>query len=292
MFEDFDFSILHDPEFKEDSVREELILPIIKKLGYKISGDSRIIRSKNLIHPYVAIGSQQRKISIIPDYLFLSDNKPFWILDAKAPSEKITKSEHTQQAYSYAIHPEIRAKIFALCNGKEFALYSIDKFEPILFFELPNINQHWEKLCRILHPEIKGNPELVDFYPDFGVHLYKIGVPDDFQLILPSIHTKLIAKVSDELYTTSTVITQGKEFALSIDFTHALYLNLLKILPKNQRSELQSGLTRQPYTVQLENGNEFKFGAYLVLSKEIIHNAEESYLPFMVKEFLPYSEHA
>lgn len=111
MFEDFDFSLLDSPEFKEDSVREELILPII--------------RSKTLEHPYVSIGSQPRKISIIPDYVFLSDDKPYWVLDAKSPSEKIRKSEHVEQAYSYAIHPEIRADLYALCNGKEFILYSI-----------------------------------------------------------------------------------------------------------------------------------------------------------------------
>lgn len=60
MFDEFDFKLLDDPDFKEDSVREELILPIIKKLGYSASGDSRIIRSKSLVHPYVAIGSQQK----------------------------------------------------------------------------------------------------------------------------------------------------------------------------------------------------------------------------------------
>jgi len=121
MFEDFDFTILEDPEFKEDSVREELVLPLIKALDYNITGDSRVVRSRGLIHPYVALGSKQRKVSIIPDYLFLSENKPYWVLDAKSPTEDVIKSKHVEQAYSYAIHPEVRAELFALCNGKEFA---------------------------------------------------------------------------------------------------------------------------------------------------------------------------
>jgi hypothetical protein len=41
MFTDFDFEILDDPDFKEDAVREELILPLIKRLGYSVTGDDR-----------------------------------------------------------------------------------------------------------------------------------------------------------------------------------------------------------------------------------------------------------
>ncbi|HCG9257656.1 TPA: type I restriction enzyme HsdR N-terminal domain-containing protein [Vibrio parahaemolyticus] len=97
MFSDFDFDVLNDPEFQEDAVREELILPIIRNLGYKISGDNRVVRSRSLTNPLVAIGSKQRKVSIIPDYLFLADDKPFWVLDAKAPSEQLTRSKHVEQ---------------------------------------------------------------------------------------------------------------------------------------------------------------------------------------------------
>lgn len=53
MFENFDFEVLQDPQFKEDAVREEIILPLIKQLGYTLTGNSKIIRSKSLVHPYV-----------------------------------------------------------------------------------------------------------------------------------------------------------------------------------------------------------------------------------------------
>ena len=45
---DFDFKLLDDPDFKEDSVREEIILPLLKYLGYSASGQNRIVRSKSL----------------------------------------------------------------------------------------------------------------------------------------------------------------------------------------------------------------------------------------------------
>lgn len=34
MIDNFDLSSLDDPEFKEDSVREEVIAPLLRKLGY------------------------------------------------------------------------------------------------------------------------------------------------------------------------------------------------------------------------------------------------------------------
>src|SRR5258708_5322375 len=47
---DFDFSLLDSTDFKEDSVREEIIQPILKALGYSAGGKNRIIRSLALSH--------------------------------------------------------------------------------------------------------------------------------------------------------------------------------------------------------------------------------------------------
>src|SRR5438093_3750123 len=53
LFETFDFKLLDDPEFGEDSVREELVVPLLAALGYSASPPYRIIRSKKLEHPFV-----------------------------------------------------------------------------------------------------------------------------------------------------------------------------------------------------------------------------------------------
>ncbi len=42
ILKDFDFSLFDLPEFKEDSVREEIIVPILKELGYSASGQYKI----------------------------------------------------------------------------------------------------------------------------------------------------------------------------------------------------------------------------------------------------------
>lgn len=71
IYKKFDFSLLDSPDFKEDSVREELILPLLKNLKYSITGRNRIIRSKSLEHPFVKTGSRKRNIHSVPDYLLV-----------------------------------------------------------------------------------------------------------------------------------------------------------------------------------------------------------------------------
>ena len=153
IFKDFDFQILNSGEFKEDAIREELINPVLKHLGYKAYGTNRIVYSKTLSHPFVNIGSQKRPINIIPDYLFEINGKYSWVLDAKAPNEAILTGENLEQVYSYAIHPDINVNHFALCNGKEFALFRTNERKPLLFFQLSEIDKHWDEIQKLLSPD-------------------------------------------------------------------------------------------------------------------------------------------
>src|SRR5207248_10165866 len=94
LFRQFDFRLLDDPEFREDSVREALIVPLLSALGYTQSAPYRIIRSRRLEHPYVYIGTVKRPVSIVPDYLLEQDGQNAWILDAKAPGENIDSGKN------------------------------------------------------------------------------------------------------------------------------------------------------------------------------------------------------
>lgn len=150
IFSGFDFRRINSNDFKEDSVREVIILPILNFLGYK---QSDIVRSKSLQHPFLKIGSQKRKVTLIPDYLLKVKNNYAWVLDAKSPNELISSGENVEQVFSYSIHPEIRAKYFALCNGREFALFRQDKQKPILDFGVNEISYYLEKLKQYLSPD-------------------------------------------------------------------------------------------------------------------------------------------
>ncbi len=145
----FDLNLLNSPEFKEDSVREVLILPLLQALGYE---QSQIVRSKALKHPFLKVGSKKRPVTLVPDYLLKVEESYAWVLDAKAPKEEIKTGDHVEQIYSYSIHPEIRAKFFALCNGRAFSLFRQDHQEPILYFELADIADYWEALTHYLSP--------------------------------------------------------------------------------------------------------------------------------------------
>lgn len=152
LFGQLDFQLFSEnPDFKEDSVREVIILPLLKELGYQ---QANIVRSKTLQHPFLKIGSKKRRINLVPDYALKVENNFAWILDAKAPNQKVTDSDHIQQVYSYASHPEIRSTYFALCNGLDFALYRRDATDdPILLFSIADIEHHWERLRMFLAPD-------------------------------------------------------------------------------------------------------------------------------------------
>lgn len=145
----FDLNYLNSPEFKEDSVREVLILPLLQALGYE---QSQIVRSKALKHPFLKVGSKKHPVTLVPDYLLKVEESYAWVLDAKAPKEEIKTGDHVAQIYSYSIHPEISAKFFALCNGRAFSLFRHDHQEPILYFELTDIADYWESLTHYLSP--------------------------------------------------------------------------------------------------------------------------------------------
>ncbi len=152
LFGQIDFKNLSlNSDFKEDSVREVLILPILKELGY---AQTDIVRSKTLQHPYLTIGSKNKiAIKLIPDYSLKVANNFAWVLDAKSPDQDINDSDNIEQVYSYSSHPEIRSTYFALCNGLYFSLYRRESTnEPILYFSLDEIEYSWEKLSMYLSP--------------------------------------------------------------------------------------------------------------------------------------------
>ncbi|MCL2132356.1 MAG: type I restriction enzyme HsdR N-terminal domain-containing protein [Lentimicrobiaceae bacterium] len=164
LFGDIDFqTIEQDANFKEDSVREVIILPILKQLGYE---EQNIVRSKTLKHPFLTIGSnKKREIKLVPDYLLKIGENYAWVLDAKSPKQRVDDSNHIEQVYSYATHPEIRCTYFALCNGLEFVLYRReDTNTPLLYFPLEEIENHWENLEMYLSPNSSyfGSPRVYD----------------------------------------------------------------------------------------------------------------------------------
>lgn len=89
---------------------------------------------------------KKETINIIPDYLLQVGGANKVIIDAKSPKENILKSKNPEQAFSYAIHKEIRAEIYALCNGLEFVIFTVNEFEPIFYSKIEDLESNWQDL--------------------------------------------------------------------------------------------------------------------------------------------------
>ena len=152
LFGNFDFEkIASNKDFNEADVRAVIVDPILKELGFS---HENILREKQLKSQYLKVGSKKRAVTLIPDYILKVENGFAWVLDAKAPNQKIINDDNVEQVYSYATHPEIRSTYFALCNGTEFACYrTTDTEKPIIYFRISEINKYWQTLKKTLSPD-------------------------------------------------------------------------------------------------------------------------------------------
>ena len=149
----FDFSCLDDATFREDAVCEEVVAPIIRALGYRHRGNYRVERSKTLKHPFNMLGRRKHAVRIIPDYSLIIGKKTVLVLDAKGPSEEVTKPEHMFQAHSYASHPEIRCYRYALCNGRRLLVVGPECWEPEANIPLDGSAGCWKAIEKAIGPK-------------------------------------------------------------------------------------------------------------------------------------------
>jgi hypothetical protein len=282
----FDFSNLSNPEFKEDAVREELVVPIIKGLGYDIGKPYQIIRSRKLLHPFVSIGSKRHPIHIIPDYLFEVNDRPAWIMDAKAPGEALVKSKHVEQAYSYAINSEVRVNYFALCNGHEFVLYSINKIDPILQFPLVAISLYWGDLQRILKPETIFNNEQTKLAKDLGLHLKRLGFDQYESMFFPAVPLTHIGQIDPDMYSTSgSVINDGERYVVTFDFDALTFQQLKGRIPDVAFNGLSKRDPGPRKNISFAN-NAFVVHIDCRVGNQLEENADEIFQPLVVNRFI------
>jgi hypothetical protein len=234
IFRDFDFGVLDSPNYKEDAVREDIVAPFLKALGYQPSGEQRMERSKALTHPFVMIGSQKRKINIVPDYTLFQGDQPILVLDAKRPSEPIVKSEHVEQAFSYAIHPDIRTRSYALCNGHELVLYDVEKSEPVLQVRMDSLGENWNLVLRHLSPVALANHHHRSFLPDLGIFLKNAGFTSSQQITFPNSRIQMLGHTIGGGLTACAAheILEGEPFQGSFDMPMKVLPALLSCLPE------------------------------------------------------------
>lgn len=278
-------------------MREELIAPLLHELGYRAMGEHLIIRGPALVHPYVYLGSKKHKVNIIPDYVLARRSRPLCVLDAKAPGENIVKGPAVEQAYSYAMHKDVRVGMYALCNGRDFTLYHVSRHPSLLHFPLRDIARHWPLLRHYLGIEGTADGHLrPDFRPDLGVEFHKMGFafgPDGRPIVhlFVSIEMSTVGRVSEQLFTISCISRdEGGEglHMVSFDFELPLLDAFLDQVPAGSRTDVRRALLSNfPNAVRFESKEPLHIGVVGRIAMEPITNENESYCPFVVEQFIP-----
>lgn len=170
-FETIDFE-----KMNEADVREEVLAPLIKILGYRSGTIHNVIREQSLRYPRAFLGRKDSKkdpqLRGKADYILEANGKVRWVIEAKAPNVAINIDE-IEQAWSYANHPEIRAVYFVLSNGKTLQIFQTNQGPtsgPIFSIVYAELENNILYLKNILSPEaiLRTHPEIK---PDFGVPL-------------------------------------------------------------------------------------------------------------------------
>jgi hypothetical protein len=284
VFPNFDLSLLDDPQFKEDSVREVIIAPILSRLGYTPSGPHRVVRSKALVHPFIYAGTRQIPIKLVPDYTLITEQKPVCIIDAKRPSEDILSRKNVQQAYSYAIHPEIKSTDFALCNGRQLVVFNVDDPKPQLLVSFHEFESRWAEVEQFLAPRFLRNPVLRKFAPDFGLALSRSGLAKDATIVMLGMQLNLFLRISDELMTASANISFAeRDHCVSVDFRADLLDAILSCLPRPLAAQFSGALNRVPFQAAAEMAIELD--AELKLGDEV-DNGDEQFIPLIIENLI------
>lgn len=160
----FDFSILNNLDYKEDAMREDLLTPLIRALGYENSGKYKLVRTKSLKHPFFHLGIRKMEITLIPDYLLEIEGKIKCVIEAKSPCINISGVHIIGQVYSYAFHPEVMSEYFGICNGKEIVIYKNNSATPVFKESLIDIiiGDKWSEFHHLLSVQSFSKPHTLN----------------------------------------------------------------------------------------------------------------------------------
>ena len=115
----------------KSDVAGELVRPLCRALGYTQGSETANLRSQiSLQYDRAFLGHKDSKRDPVlrgrPDFVCEVVSYARWVVEAKKPSIELTL-EDSQQAHTYATHPEIAAEFYLLTNGREFRLYRVGR---------------------------------------------------------------------------------------------------------------------------------------------------------------------
>ena len=161
-----DFPQYNFNSLNETDIREEIIAPLLRHLGYRSGTENNVIREQSLSYPKSSLGRKKKTDPILrgrADYICDVQNQIKWVIEAKAPDAALD-NDAAEQSWTYANHPEIRAVYFCLSNGVCFQIFQTNRgpeAEPIFKCEYQNMEKSLDIICNILSPEaiLRDHPE-------------------------------------------------------------------------------------------------------------------------------------
>jgi len=152
------FTHLPFEQMKEADVRAEVLDPLLRRLGYSMAGEAIIRREHALKYPFLFLGRKKPgkdlKLQGNADYTLEVAGHARWTLEAKAPDEALDDAVR-QQAWSYAIHPEVQSSYFAISNGRLLELYATSSAwstGPLLRVTYADLDSRFAELEAFLGP--------------------------------------------------------------------------------------------------------------------------------------------
>ena len=140
-------SALDTTEYSEADVREEIITPVLRMLGYQKGAYSSVDREKHLKF----LGTSR-----YVDYSLKLFEQNHWLVEAKKPTRNRRKfpNKDILQALQYAVHPEIDAALLVLCDGNLFSVFDreFNLSQPILTFNKSELAINFSSLQILLEP--------------------------------------------------------------------------------------------------------------------------------------------
>lgn len=125
-----DFPAYDFESMNETAVREEIVAPLLRHLGYRSTTSNNIIHEHHLIYRQLQLGrknpAKDPPLRGIADYICVAGGQVRWTIETKPPSEQLD-TDAKEQAWTYANHPQVRAVYFVLTNGRSFELYMTNR---------------------------------------------------------------------------------------------------------------------------------------------------------------------
>lgn len=153
------FAPLPFEKLNETDVREEIIAPLLRRLGYRAGSKNNIIREQSLRYSKRSLGLKNPKtdpeLRGKADYILEVERRLRWVIEAKAPEVALDVNA-IEQAWTYASHPEIRAIYFALCNGRALSVFLTvqgPNSAPVLSLPYEEFDGRFQVMVNTLSPD-------------------------------------------------------------------------------------------------------------------------------------------